>query len=183
MITEAELKGVTIKLYKGDITTYDGDAIVNAANNHLWMGSGVAGAIKKKGGDEIEKEAMSIGPVKVGEAVVTGAGKLDVDYVIHAVVMGQDLKTSEKMIREATQRALMRCDELKIERIAFPALGTGAGSIPYDACALAMLEEIFYYIEEEDTSLKEIAIYLYDDDALRSFGQVLERLVIKRVGA
>ena len=73
MITEAKLKGVTIKLYKGDITTYDGDAIVNAANNHLWMGSGVAGAIKKKGGDEIEKEAMSIGPVKVGEAVVTCA--------------------------------------------------------------------------------------------------------------
>jgi len=181
MLTEARVKGVTIKLYKGDITTYDGDAIVNAANNHLWMGSGVAGAIKKKGGDDIEREVMSIGPVKVGEAVVTGAGKLDVDYVIHAVVMGQDLKTSEKIIREATQSVLMRCDELRIERVAFPALGTGVGAIPYDVCALAMLEEIFYYIEEEDTSLKEIAFYLYDDDALRSFGQALEQVVAKRV--
>lgn len=177
MLTEAKVKAVTIRLYNGDITAYDGDAIVNAANNHLWMGSGVAGAIKKKGGDAIEKEAISEGPVKVGEAVVTGAGKLKVDYVIHAVVMGQDLKTNERSIREATQSALMRCDELKIERVAFPALGTGVGSIDYETCAGAMLEEMMYYIEEEDTSLKEIAIYLYGDESYQTFAEALVKIV------
>ena len=181
MLTEARVKTVTIKLCKGDITAYGGDAIVNAANNHLWMGSGVAGAIKRKGGDEIEKEAVSVGPVKVGEAVVTGAGKLKVDYVIHAVVMGQDLKTSERIIREATQNVLMRCDELKIERVAFPALGTGVGAVPYDVCARAMLEEMIYYIEEEEeTSLKEIVIYLYGDEAYQAFAEVFEQILLQR---
>ena len=181
MLTEARVKTVMIRLCNGDITAYDGDAIVNAANNHLWMGSGVAGAIKRKGGDEIEKEAVSIGPVKIGEAVVTGAGKLKVDYVIHAVVMGQDFKTSERIIREATQNVLIRCDELKIERVALPALGTGVGAVSYDVCARAMLEEMIYYIEEEEeTSLKEIVIYLYGDEAYQAFAEVFEQILLQR---
>lgn len=86
---------------------------------------------------------------------------MKVDYIIHAAVMGQDLKTSEAIIREATQNSLYKCDELGIERVAFPAFGTGVGGFPVDNCSKAMLEEVVLYLEEEkDTNLKEVAFYL-----------------------
>src|SRR5205807_5858876 len=87
--------GARIRVVKGDITALPCEAIVNAANSHLWMGGGVAGAIKRRGGPEIEQEAMRRGPVPVGEAVATGAGRLPARYVIHAVTMGQDLRSEE----------------------------------------------------------------------------------------
>jgi uncharacterized protein (DUF433 family) len=78
---------------EGDITALEVDAIANAANNALWMGAGVAGAIKRAGGDEIEREAVAKGPIEVGEAVAAGAGRLAAKWVIHGAVMGQDLRT------------------------------------------------------------------------------------------
>ena len=103
---QKNLSEVKIKLVQGDITDQEVDAIVNAANNHLWMGAGVAGAIKRKGGKEIEDEAMNKGPIPIGEAVVTCAGKLKAKYVIHAAVMGQDLITNEEYIKNATLNSL-----------------------------------------------------------------------------
>src|SRR5712692_9657589 len=96
----------SIEVILGDITDQKTDGIVNAANNHLWMGGGVAGAIKRRGGDVIERDAMSQGPVEIGASVITGAGKLVAKVVIHAVVMGQDLHTDENKIRLATRSAL-----------------------------------------------------------------------------
>ena len=95
-----EISGSKLILLKGDIALEESDAIVNAANNVLWMGSGVAGAIKKEGGQEIEEEAVSKGPIDVGEAILTGSGKLKSKYVIHAAVMGQDLSTNAEIIKE-----------------------------------------------------------------------------------
>ena len=129
-----------IEVIRGDITEQEVDAVVNAANDHLWMGAGVAGAIKRKGGIEIEKEAMSQGPIPVGQAVVTAAGKLSARYVIHAAVMGQDLVTSEEYIRSATLNSLRRAEELKLKSVAFPAFGTGVGGFPIDECARIMLD-------------------------------------------
>src|SRR2546430_13780599 len=97
---------VTIEVAEGDIAAEDVDAIVNAANNHFWMGSGVAGAIKARGGEAIEREAMAQGPVEPGECVVTTGGRLPARYVIHAAVMGQDLDTSAPLIERATRNAL-----------------------------------------------------------------------------
>ncbi len=177
MLTEAKINNCVIKLQKGDITEFDGDAVVNAANTHMWMGAGVAGAIKKKGGEDIEREAVAKGPVNVGEAVVTTGGNLKAKYVIHAAVMGRDLVTSEKYIRDATQSSLMKADELGISRIAFPAFGTGVGGFPYEKSARAMLEEVkMYLMEEEDTSLREIVFYLYSDDAFQAFAKVMEEV-------
>lgn len=79
---------MAIELVRGDITWVDTEAIVNAANNQLWMGAGVAGAIKRAGGEEIEREAVAQGPIEVGESVVTAAGRLPHRYVIHAAAMG-----------------------------------------------------------------------------------------------
>lgn len=166
-----------IRLEKGDITEMNVDAIVNAANNHLWMGAGVAGAIKRKGGEEIEREAVSKGPIPVGEAVVTRAGRLKAKYVIHAAVMGQDLKTSERMIREATYNSLLRADELFLRSIAFPAFGTGVGGFPFDRCAKAMLDEVRLYLTEvEDTNLEEIFFVLYTDEIFKAFERELKLL-------
>ncbi|MGH3031691.1 MAG: macro domain-containing protein, partial [Gaiellaceae bacterium] len=79
-----------LEVVEGDITALDVDAIANAANDRLWMGAGVAGAIKRAGGEEIEREAVAKGPITVGEAVATGGGRLLARYVIHGAVMGQD---------------------------------------------------------------------------------------------
>jgi len=164
----------TIRIVEGDITLYDGDAVVNAANNAFWMGSGVAGAIKRKGGQSIEAEAMAGGPALPGEVRVTGAGNLGVRFVLHAAVMAQDLVTSEAFIRLATRNALARAEEIGACRIAFPALGTGGGGFPFTECARAMLKEIHDYLSENpSTSLKEIAFFLFGTEAAGAFERTL----------
>jgi O-acetyl-ADP-ribose deacetylase (regulator of RNase III) len=158
---ENNLSGLKIKVVQGDITDQEVDAIVNAANNHLWMGAGVAGAIKRKGGKEIEDEAMKKGPIPIGEAVVTKAGKLKAKYVIHAAVMGQDLTTNEEYIKNATLNSLKRAEELKIQSIAFPAFGTGVGGFPLDRCAQIMLDQVKDF-SKEIKYLKEVLFVLFD---------------------
>src|SRR4029077_2523543 len=99
---------VAMEAQCGDISQANVDAVVNAANNHFWMGAGVAGALKRAGGAEIEREAVPQGPVETGEAVVTTGGSLQAQYVIHAAVMGQDLRTDQSKIARATRNALIR---------------------------------------------------------------------------
>ena len=159
---QKKLGRIEIKLIQGDITEQKVDAIVNPDNNHLWMGVGVAGAIKRKGGVEIEREAMSKAPIPVGEAVVTGAGSLKAKYVIHAAVMGQDLTTNEQHIRNATLNSLKRAEELKIESIAFPAFGTGVGGFPADECARIMFGEVRDF-SKRTQSLEEVRFVLFDE--------------------
>lgn len=163
---------VEIEVQRGDITRLDLDAVVNAANNHLWMGGGVAGAIKRTGGQEIEAEAVKKGPLSVGEAVATGAGKLKAKYVIHAAVMGQDLRTDADKIRQATRNSLLRGDELGIKSLAFPALGTGVGGFPLDECARIMIGEVRRYSAGK-TGLERVVFVLFDQAAYRAFSQEL----------
>ncbi|MCK4403772.1 MAG: macro domain-containing protein [candidate division Zixibacteria bacterium] len=160
---QKESQKIKIRLIQGDITEQEVDAVVNAANNHLWMGAGVAGAIKRKGGVEIEEEAMSKGPIPVSEAVVTKAGNLKAKYVIHAAVMGQDLITNEEYIRNATLNSLKRAEELKIESIAFPAFGTGVGGFSADECARIMLGEIKDF-SKKAKHLEEVRFVLFDKE-------------------
>lgn len=140
-MVSVKVRNVTIEAVTDDISESSADAIVNAANNHLWMGGGVAGAIKRRGGVEIEREAASKGPIQVGEAVVTRAGTLKAKCVIHAAVMGQDLMTDQDRIQLATRNALRRASELGVSSIALPALGTGVGGVPVDMVARVMVEE------------------------------------------
>ena len=166
-----------IVLIQGDITESEADALVNAANNHLWMGAGVAGAIKSKGGVEIEKEAMAKGPIQVGEAVITSAGRLKAKYVIHAAVIGQDLQTSEKNIRDATLNSLKRAEELKLISVAFPALGTGVGGFPIDKCAEVMIETAVKFFEESKF-VKEIHFVLFRKQDFHIFNSALEKVSV-----
>jgi O-acetyl-ADP-ribose deacetylase (regulator of RNase III) len=160
-----------ILLARGDIAQQDADAIVNAANNHLWMGAGVAGAIKRAGGREIEDEAVAKGPIPIGEAAVTGAGRLKARYVIHAAVMGRDLRTDADKIRQATRNSLRRADELALKSIAFPALGTGVGGFSLEECARIMLDVVHGH-SAAGTSLERIVFVLYDEPAYQAFERV-----------
>jgi len=160
-----------ILLTRGDIAQQDADAIVNAANNHLWMGAGVAGAIKRAGGQEIEREAVAKGPIPIGEAVATGAGRLRARYVIHAAVMGRDLRTDADKIRQATENSLRRADELALKSIAFPALGTGVGGFSLEECARIMLDVVQGH-SAAGASLERVVFVLYDDAAHQAFETV-----------
>ncbi|MGE5445707.1 MAG: macro domain-containing protein, partial [Ignavibacteriales bacterium] len=103
--------GNRIKILKGDITDMDVDAVVNAANTELLLGSGVAGAIRKKGGDSIQKECDRIGSISLGEAAITGGGNLKSRFVIHAAAMHIGGSVTEESLRVATKNSLMRADE------------------------------------------------------------------------
>ena len=165
------IKATEIKIIQGDITELEVTAIVNAANNKLVMGGGVAGAIKKKGGKIIEEEAVKKGPIKIGEAVFTQAGSLPAKYVIHAATMGMDFKTDEDKIRESCKNALRLAEELKIKSIAFPALGCGVGGFPLLAAAKIMAQEVMKHLRENKSALQEIIFCLYDKEAYDVFNK------------
>ncbi len=160
-----------IKIIQGDITDLKVDAIVNAANNKLVMGGGVAGAIRKKGGASIEAEAVKKGPIAIGEAIATGAGKLPAKYVIHAATMDMSFKTDEIKIRDSSRNALKLAEELKLSSIAFPALGCGTGGFPLLAAAKIMAQETFRHLHNRKTCLKEIIFCLYDQAAFNIFNK------------
>jgi O-acetyl-ADP-ribose deacetylase len=163
----------SIEVVRGDITDQDTVAIVNAANNLLWMGAGVAGAIKRKGGHVIEEEAIALGPVEVGQAVLTTAGTLKAAYVIHAAVMGQDLHTDAKKILTATASTLRLAEATKISSISFPAIGTGVGGFSVFHCARIMLTEAISFLMNSK-HLRNIRFVLFDQQALDAFSDELK---------
>jgi len=169
---EKTINSVVLRTFGGDICDRKVDALVNAANNELWMGGGVAGAIKRVGGKEIEQEAMRQGPIPVGAAVVTGGGSLRARHVIHAAVMGNNLKTGADEIRRATLSALNRAKELGLRSIAFPALGTGVGGFPIEECARIMYQAMVGHVVG-GTSLQMIEIVLFGREAYDAFDHAL----------
>lgn len=164
-----QFKNTQIKIIQGDITELKVDAIVNAANNRLVMGGGVAAAIKKKGGKGIEEEAVKKGPIKIGEAIFTAAGNLPAKYVIHTATMGTDFHTDEAKIRDSCKSALKISEELKVTSVAFPALGCGVGGFPHLAAAKIMAQEVFRHLREEESFLKEVIFCLYNQEAYDIF--------------
>ena len=157
---------VELEVVEGDITQLDVDAVANAANDHLWMGAGVAGAIKHAGGAEIEREAVAKGPIPVGEAIATGAGSLAARWVVHGAVMGQDLRTSADIVRRTTASCLRVADELGASSLALPAFGTGVGGFPLAECARLMVEAVRGF---EPSSLRRVVFAVYGDEAQRAF--------------
>lgn len=162
-----------IEIKKGDITRADCEVIVNAANNNFWMGSGVAGAIKKAGGDIIEEEAVKKGPVMPGEAIFTGAGKLPYKIIIHAAVMGQDLRTNDKYIRQATLSSLNIAETHRIGSIALPAFGTGVGGFPMMGCAHQMIGAVRGFAPRSQY-IKRVQFCLFNDYSYKCFKDKLD---------
>ncbi|MEM2936343.1 MAG: macro domain-containing protein [Candidatus Bathyarchaeia archaeon] len=167
-------KNVEIVTLTGDITKQKVEAIVNPANSWLVMGGGVAGAIKRVGGEEIEKEALKHAPVPVGRAVATGAGKLEAKYVIHAPTMERPaMQVGPENVRLAVRGALECADSLKLESIALPGMGTGVGGLALEQAAQVMLRETKSHIDK-GTSLRKILFVGLRDDMTHAFSMAVK---------
>nr|MDO8119363.1 macro domain-containing protein [Candidatus Sigynarchaeota archaeon] len=164
-----------ISLVKGDITDLDTDAIVNAANEHLLLGGGVAGAIRVKGGPAIQQECNRIGKIFVGGAVITKAGKLKAKYVIHAVGPRMGEGDEERKLGDATRNSLELMDTHGLKSIAFPAISTGIFGYPVRDCARIMITTVREYLAyHANSSIDDVQFCLYDDATYHVFENVLE---------
>lgn len=161
---------VSFELIQEDIANVEADALVNAAGTTLKMGGGVAGALKKKGGRKIEEEAVGKGPIELGKAVVTTAGKLDAKYLIHAAAMPHygDGKATEKSIQEAVRNTLRKADELECKTVAIPAIGCGIAGFPIEKGAKIILDEIKSF---DASHIEKVYVVLYTEKDFQVFNQ------------
>ena len=164
-----------IEIIRGDLTDSDCTAIVNAANNELKLGAGVAGAIRRKGGLTIQEECDRIGAIKIGEAAITGGGNLKAKYVIHAASMGFSLPTTAESLRSSTEASLRLCVENKIESVAFPALGTGVSGFPVRECAQIMISAVKKHLEKHEYP-QRVQFVLWDEETFRIFQEFKEKM-------
>jgi O-acetyl-ADP-ribose deacetylase len=161
---------MTILIEKGDITKIICDAIVNPANSFGYMGGGVAGAIKRIGGTEIEKEAISNSPIEIGKAVATNSGSLPCKYVIHAPTMKRPaMRIDVGNVELATKAALKIGVELKLKTIAIPGMGTGVGGVSKDKAAKA----ITTIVKEFENRFEKIILIDRNDEMIESFKRYL----------
>jgi len=161
-----------IKVILGDITDVKADAIVNAANTELMLGGGVAGAIRRKGGPAIQAECDKIGPVRLGEAAVTGAGKLKARFVIHAASMKLGGATTQESLRGAIKNSFLRAREKGARTIAFPAIGAGIAGFPIRRCAEIMMDEAIRALQAG--AVEAITFVLYDKTAYGAFEEAYD---------
>lgn len=165
-----------IILAKGDITEFDVDAVVNAANTDLILGAGVAGAIRKKGGPSIQEECDKIGRIPLGEAAVTKAGNLKAKFVIHAAAMGFKEDCTKESLKNAVLNSLKRCVENGIKSVAFPAIGMGIGGFPLNEGSKILLQTIISFLSENSIPEK-VYIILFDGKIFDVFKREFENLM------
>ena len=168
-----------IILMHGDLTEMETDAIVNAANNDLILGGGVAGAIRRKGGEKIQRECDEIGSIPVGGAALTGGGRLKARYVIHAASMPLGGATTAAALRSSTAHSLRIAAEKGLRTIAFPAVGTGIAGFPLEGCARIMLREAVQHLNGQ-TTLEKVYFVLFDPAALSVFQAAWKELQRER---
>jgi O-acetyl-ADP-ribose deacetylase (regulator of RNase III) len=164
-----------IKIVQGDITDLEVEAIVNAANNQLQLGAGVAGAIRRKGGPAIQEECNKIGSIEIGQAAITGGGNLKAKYVIHAASMGFGVPTTAESLRASTIASLKIAQDRKIKSLAFPALGTGVSGFPMEECAQIMIGEVLKFLQENEYP-REVVFCLWGNEATGVFRKELEKV-------
>ncbi len=177
LIFEKPIGDKKLVLVKGDITERNVDAIINAANSYLKHGGGVAGAIVRKGGDEIQKESDKIGYVPVGSAAATGAGKLPCKAVIHAVGPRMGEGDEDNKLKNAVINTLKLASEKKLKSISMPAISSGVFGFPKDRCAEILVGEINKFLKENpQTSLNTVEFCIFDDDTLSHFKTQFENI-------
>ncbi len=169
-----QLEGTQLELAEGDITELEVDAIVNAANEELQLGSGVAGAIREKGGPSIQEECNRIGGTPVGTAVLTGGGDLKADHVIHAVGPKMGEGDEDRKLQSAIRSSLALADRHGLKSIALPAISTGVFGFPMDRCARILLTEVYRYLQG-GTKIERVVVSLWGDDTFEIFKRELRR--------
>ena len=163
----------TIEVLDTDITTLEIDAIANAANTDLAHGGGVAGAIARAGGPEVQSESDAKAPIGLGEAVETTAGDMPSRWVIHAATMQLGGPTSEDIIRRATASTLRKADELGAKSLALVAFGTGVGRFPLEDAARVEVEEVRRHLEQAGSGLERVVFAVHGDAAKAAFDAAL----------
>lgn len=164
-----------LKLIEGNIALVDAEAVVNAANKSLILGGGVAGAIRSFGGPSIQEECNSIGPIEVGEAVITGAGKLKAKYVIHAAGPVYGEGNEDEKLRKATRNSLEIAEKKKLKNIAFPAISAGIFRFPIKRCSEIMIKTCLDFLKKHEHP-KEIILCLYGDKSFSVFEETLDHI-------
>jgi len=172
-----KIGNVEIKIIRDDITRLKADALVNPANTSLKMEKGLAGFFKKEGGAAIEEDALSKGPIKMGEAISTSAGRLQSKYLIHAAVTEEGLSVRENVLRQAAASALKCACELEIHSIVFPALGCGEGNFPPAGAAKIIIQEIMRCARNPHRPLGEVIFCLYDQETFEVFNKTIQGYV------
>jgi O-acetyl-ADP-ribose deacetylase (regulator of RNase III) len=175
---KVDIENHILKLTEGDITEMQTDAIVNAANAQLVLGGGVAGAIRKKGGPEIQQECYEKGGTFVGGAVITTGGNLKAKYVIHAVGPRKGEGNEDEKLKNATLNSLKVADENHLKSISFPAISTGIFGFPIQRCAEIMLKTTIDYLKGQ-TSLEMIVFCLFGQDSYQVFENQLKQEISK----
>jgi len=165
---------IRITIVEGDLTEQPVDAIVNAANNDLVLGSGVAGAIAKRGGPSIAAECAERGPIGVGEAAITGGGLLPARFVIHAAGMSLGGRATAESVERALWASLECAARAQVRTLAVPAIGAGVGGLALQRCAEISLACARRFAEEKEstTSLAEIRFVLLGEPSYRVFEMV-----------
>lgn len=156
---------------QGDIAAQSADALVNAAGTSLQMGSGVAGALRREANGPINDEAVSKGPVELGDVAVTDAYGLDADSVIHAAAMPHygDGQATEESIRDATRNALAAADDRGCDSLVVPALGCGVAGVPLETGARIICEVIDAF---EPVGLSDVRFIAYDDEEFETVRRI-----------
>jgi O-acetyl-ADP-ribose deacetylase (regulator of RNase III) len=157
-----------ILIMAGDLVEQDVDAIVNAANSDLVLGGGVAGAIRSQGGPAIQEECDAHGPVKVGEAALTGAGELLARHIIHAASMSLGGRTSAESLRSSMDSSFRIAHSQGVRTIAIPAVGTGIAGFPMDECAILMAQSLSNALAD-GWRPTEVRFVLFGEGARRAF--------------
>jgi O-acetyl-ADP-ribose deacetylase len=169
---ESTSRMATIEVLDTDITTLEVDAIANAANTQLMHGGGVAGAIARAGGEEVQAESQRKAPIDLGEAVETTAGAMPCRWVIHAATMHLGGPTSAEIIRKATESTLAKADELGARSVALVAFGTGVGGFPLDDAARIEVEAAQRHLDA-GSGLDRIVFAVRGDAAREAFERAL----------
>ena len=157
-----------VVILTGDIVEQEVDAIVSAANNELVLGAGVAGAIRRAGGPSIQDECDAHGAVRVGEAAITGAGRLRARFVVHAASMSLGTRTTRESLRSSMDDAFRLARQHDVRTMAVPAVGTGIAGFPIDECARVMAEALHGALRD-GWQATEIRFVLFSEDTKRPF--------------
>jgi O-acetyl-ADP-ribose deacetylase (regulator of RNase III) len=176
MKSEYKINDTLLMITEGDITEQDVDVIVNAANAQLVLGSGVAGAIREKGGEKIQEECDRLGGTYVGGAVMTGGGDLKARHVIHAVGPRMGEGDEDTKLRNATMNSLLLAEEHDLKTIAFPAISTGVYGFPIGKCADIMLTIVVEFLKRP-TKLEKVVFCLWGKESYNVFKESLSRIL------
>jgi O-acetyl-ADP-ribose deacetylase (regulator of RNase III) len=182
VVAEYRCDGLRIEVWKGDITEAECEAVVNPANSLMIMGGGVAGALRRAAGESVEAEARRHAPVPVGEAIHTGAGRLEprIRYIIHAPTMERPaMRTTESKVLKAAKAALKEAEKLKVSCIAFPAMGAGVGGLSAKESIRAMMQALDEFLQEGGKPPARIVFVAYLDRDARHFIEELGHIKLR----